>query len=128
MGRCDVLADLHRHCRVAEDAVLGAPDRKLLRHLAAAPRGLAGKEGTHHDRNPVSEAPGPEAPCPPETPPQPGRRREDTSCLAGGFTLGERAALHIIADECRAHGDCAMTIDGLAARAGIGRTTVLERQ
>jgi len=44
--------------------------------------------------------------------------------LAVGFTLGERAALHIIADECRAHGDCAMTIDGLAARAGIGRTTV----
>jgi hypothetical protein len=44
--------------------------------------------------------------------------------LAVGFTLGERAALHIIADECRAHGDCAMTIDGLAARASIGRTTV----
>ena len=43
--------------------------------------------------------------------------------LAVGFTTGERAALHIIADECRAHGDCAMTIDGLAARAGIGGTT-----
>jgi hypothetical protein len=44
--------------------------------------------------------------------------------LAVGFTTGERAALHIIADECRAHGDCAMTIDGFAARAGIARTTV----
>jgi hypothetical protein len=43
--------------------------------------------------------------------------------LAVGFTTGERAALHIIADECRAHGDCAMTSYGLAARAGIGQTT-----
>jgi DNA-binding transcriptional ArsR family regulator len=44
--------------------------------------------------------------------------------LAAGFTLGERAALHIIADECRAHGCCAMTIAELATRAGVGRTTV----
>jgi hypothetical protein len=44
--------------------------------------------------------------------------------LAAEFTLGEDAALGIIADECRVHGFCDLSNDAIAARAGGHRTTV----
>jgi hypothetical protein len=44
--------------------------------------------------------------------------------LAAEFTLGEDAALCIIADECRVHGFCDLSNDAIAARAGGHRTTV----
>ena len=44
--------------------------------------------------------------------------------LAAEFTLGEDAALCIIADKCRVHGLCDLSNDAIAARAGGHRTTV----
>src|SRR5919202_1051326 len=44
--------------------------------------------------------------------------------LAARFTVGEAAALKVIADEVRAHGKCDRTLGEIAARAGVGRTTV----
>lgn len=44
--------------------------------------------------------------------------------LACRFTVGELAALRIVADEVRLHGHCDRTLAEIAARAGIGRTTV----
>ena len=44
--------------------------------------------------------------------------------LAAKFTQGELAALRIIGDECRDHGVCALHLDAIAARAGVGKTTV----
>jgi DNA-binding transcriptional ArsR family regulator len=43
--------------------------------------------------------------------------------LACKFTVGELAALRIVADEVREKGRCDRTIGEIAARAGIGRTT-----
>ena len=39
--------------------------------------------------------------------------------LAVGFTVGQLAALRIIADEVRARGSCALTLGEIAARAGV---------
>ena len=44
--------------------------------------------------------------------------------LACQFTTGELAALRIVADEARQHGGCRLHVDAIAARAGVGRTTV----
>ena len=44
--------------------------------------------------------------------------------LAARFTWGEQAVMRIIGDECRAHGQCTLHIDTIAARAGVHRTTV----
>src|SRR5919202_1593180 len=44
--------------------------------------------------------------------------------LAAWFTVGEAAALKVVADEVRAHGKCDRTLGEIAARAGVGRTTV----
>lgn len=43
--------------------------------------------------------------------------------LAARFTVGELAALRIVADEVRARGVRGMCLDALAASAGVGRTT-----
>jgi hypothetical protein len=43
--------------------------------------------------------------------------------LACQFTVGELAALRIVADETRQHGGCRLHIDAIAARAGVCRTT-----
>jgi hypothetical protein len=43
--------------------------------------------------------------------------------LACRFTVGELAALRIVADEVREKGHCDRTLGEIAARAGIGRTT-----
>ena len=44
--------------------------------------------------------------------------------LAAYFTPGELAALRVIADEVRDHGKCDLPLGEIAARAGVGRTTV----
>jgi Bacterial regulatory proteins, gntR family len=44
--------------------------------------------------------------------------------LACRFTVGELAALRIVGDEVRQHGHCDRTLAEIAARAGVGRTTV----
>lgn len=44
--------------------------------------------------------------------------------LACHFTTGELAVIRVVGDECRTHGTCDKTIDEIAARAGVGRTTV----
>lgn len=44
--------------------------------------------------------------------------------LACQFTVGELAALRIVADEARQHGGCRLHIDAIAARAGVCRSTV----
>lgn len=43
--------------------------------------------------------------------------------IASRFTTGELAVLRIVADEVRDRGECTKTIDAIAARAGVGRTT-----
>lgn len=43
--------------------------------------------------------------------------------LAARFTVGELAALRIVADAVRGTGDCRMTLGEIAARAGVGITT-----
>lgn len=43
--------------------------------------------------------------------------------LAARFTVGELAALRIVADEVRARGACRLTLGEIAARAGVGVTT-----
>jgi hypothetical protein len=43
---------------------------------------------------------------------------------AARFTWGEIAVMRIVGDECRAHGQCTLHIDAIAARAGVHRTTV----
>jgi DNA-binding transcriptional ArsR family regulator len=42
--------------------------------------------------------------------------------LAGEFTLGEDAALCIIADECRVRGSSDLSLDEIADKAGVGRS------
>jgi hypothetical protein len=44
--------------------------------------------------------------------------------LAARFTLSELAALRIISDEVTANGHCDRPLAEIAARAGVGRTTV----
>jgi hypothetical protein len=44
--------------------------------------------------------------------------------LAIHFTVGEAAALRIVADECRDKGHCALVIDKIAARSRTNRTTI----
>src|SRR3954463_13443821 len=44
--------------------------------------------------------------------------------LASRFTTAENAVLAVIAAEHMKHGRCTLTIDHIAALAGIGRTTV----
>lgn len=44
--------------------------------------------------------------------------------LAQRFTVSESAVLRIVGDECRDRGRCVLCIDAIAARAGVGRTTV----
>lgn len=44
--------------------------------------------------------------------------------LAARFTTSEAAVLRIVGDTCRDHGRCTLPIDAIAARAGVGRTTV----
>jgi DNA-binding transcriptional ArsR family regulator len=44
--------------------------------------------------------------------------------LAARFTLSELAALRIISDEVMANGHCDRPLAEIAARAGVGRTTV----
>jgi hypothetical protein len=43
--------------------------------------------------------------------------------LAAGFTVGQLAALRIVADEVRAHGVCTLALEAIAAKAGICVTT-----
>ena len=40
------------------------------------------------------------------------------------FTEGERAALYIVASDCRQHGRCSSSIKEIGDRAGVGVTTV----
>src|SRR5919199_91494 len=47
-----------------------------------------------------------------------------TPRLAAWFTVGEADALKVVADEVREHGKCDRTLGEIAARAGVGRTTV----
>ena len=77
------------------------------------------------------------APKPPR-PPRPLQRRPEAwerrrrlaasgplpPALAAKFTVGELAALRIVADECRDHGSCQRTVGEIATRAGVGNTTV----
>lgn len=44
--------------------------------------------------------------------------------LAAAFTTSELAVLRIIGDECRQHGACEASLGEIAARAGVGRTSV----
>lgn len=44
--------------------------------------------------------------------------------LAQRFTTSEAAVLRIVGDECRDKGRCVLPLDAIAARAGVGRTTV----
>lgn len=44
--------------------------------------------------------------------------------LACHFTVGELAVMRIVGDECRYRGRCVEFIDAIAARAGVGRSTV----
>jgi len=44
--------------------------------------------------------------------------------LACQFTTGELAVMRIVADEVRDRGACTRPLDAVAARAGVGRTTV----
>lgn len=44
--------------------------------------------------------------------------------LAARFTAGELAVLHLVAVAVRSSGVCAMTVPELAARAGVGQSTV----
>ncbi len=44
--------------------------------------------------------------------------------LANRFTLGEQAALAVVAAEAGRRGDCRLAIDHIAALAGVGRSTV----
>jgi hypothetical protein len=48
--------------------------------------------------------------------------------MAARFTQGEMAVLRIVGDEVRLHGCCALHVDAIAARAGVGRTTVQNAQ
>ena len=43
--------------------------------------------------------------------------------LAAQFTVGELAALRIVADEAHQHGGCRLHLDSIAARAGVCRST-----
>ena len=43
--------------------------------------------------------------------------------LAAGFTVGQLAALRIVADEVRTRGSCNLSLGEIAARAGVGATT-----
>lgn len=62
------------------------------------------------------------------------RRRERKRMLGGSggmpdklrclFTEGERAALCIVGGECKRHGVCDLTVEEVADRAGVGKTTV----
>jgi hypothetical protein len=45
--------------------------------------------------------------------------------LVGEFTLGEDAALCIIADECRVRGSSDLSLDEIAAKASVGRRRAL---
>jgi hypothetical protein len=66
----------------------------------------------------------------PITPASVERRRSWSSsgrlppALAAKFTLGEHAALALIAEEVRKRGACTLTLGQIAAQAGVGRTTV----
>jgi hypothetical protein len=42
--------------------------------------------------------------------------------LAGEFTLGEDAALCIVADECRVRGSSDLSLDEIADKASVGRS------
>lgn len=44
--------------------------------------------------------------------------------LAAHFTTAQLAVLRIVGDEMRAHGVCGLHVDAIAARAGVGRTSV----
>lgn len=44
--------------------------------------------------------------------------------LAARFTTSESAVMRIVGDECREKGRRVLPIDAIAARAGVGRTTV----
>src|SRR5262245_55115353 len=44
--------------------------------------------------------------------------------LACHFTVGELAVMRIVGDDCRYRGRCEEFIDAIAARAGVGRSTV----
>jgi hypothetical protein len=44
--------------------------------------------------------------------------------MRGYFTEGERAVSFIVADEVKRTGECSLSIDEIADRAGVGRTTV----
>ena len=43
--------------------------------------------------------------------------------MAAQFTVGELATLRIVCDEARMRGACQLTLDAIAARAGVGITT-----
>ena len=44
--------------------------------------------------------------------------------VRAGYPEAERAALSVIADQCRRNGFCALCLDEIARIAGVGRTTV----
>lgn len=45
------------------------------------------------------------------------------AAMAANFTQGELAVMWILCDEARLRGDCRLTLDAIAARAGVGITT-----
>jgi hypothetical protein len=66
----------------------------------------------------------------PRSPASMERRRRWTSsgwlppALAARFTMGEAAALSVVAAQVARHGRCDLALDAIAALAGVGRTTV----
>jgi hypothetical protein len=48
--------------------------------------------------------------------------------IAASFTVGENAALSVIARQCQRGGTCSLPIDAIAALAGVSRTVVKDAQ
>lgn len=83
--------------------------------------------------SPFGGASGPRRPARPRSPDRQASLERRRRCalsgavpaaLASAFTMGEAAALAVVAGQVRRTGACALPIDALAALAGVSRTTV----